>query len=585
MSGTNSLLCNGHAANAFGSATHYTPLSGGLNIATNTTEAAAQNSAQTSATYSNMGCNAAGAAGTPTYVFRKAGSSGNQTVSVSSSQAWYSDTTHSDSVVAGNAVNAETAGSGNITYDYGAIQINSTNPLAIYGNGASNSVNDIGFSTTTQYAYLMGAQAGTSSTESVFKTYLKAAGTLQDLTTSIIGASSGSITIFTRKNVASNGNQTLSIASGTGQFQDTTHTDSVTSGDYWDYSFASTNSSGSWSILACAFAGTKSTQDIVCSNSSFVPSSAVFEGLGGGLGTLASEASAQTNVPYACTGANLRAYSTSTITATITSRVAGGAGNQTCSFSASTGLVTDSTHSDTLSANTLADYEVSPTGSAGMSYIGQTLDDGSVGNNTNVNAVKTNATGAVHALTPNPAANAVATHATGVARATLLAGQTGVVGVHGTGVVRALTPDPAANPTQAAATGHVRRLSVATGPTAAVARGTAVARGLKPSVSIAILGTHATGVATVVDYPGPPVFPVFSIMRDTPVACVGAMDDTVVAVIGRLYPSGPQPASVEVNLVGVAAVARVIGVQVSFSVRVTAGAVFGTAVARNVGTN
>lgn len=57
------------------------------------------------------------------------------------------------------------------------------------------------------------------------------------------------------------------------------------------------------------------------------------------------------------------------------------------------------------------------------------------------------------------------------------------------------------------------------------------------------VGVYATPIAYL---------PAARIMRNTPVAAQGAMDNTPVALISRLYPSGPRPVSRTITLVGVA---------------------------------
>lgn len=66
----------------------------------------------------------------------------------------------------------------------------------------------------------------------------------------------------------------------------------------------------------------------------------------------------------------------------------------------------------------------------------------------------------------------------------------------------------------------------------------------------------------------PPVcpFPVFSIMRDTPVACSGAMDDGPVLGIGALCVSEPEPYSIAFHLTGVACGSRAATITPFFNV-------------------
>lgn len=72
---------------------------------------------------------------------------------------------------------------------------------------------------------------------------------------------------------------------------------------------------------------------------------------------------------------------------------------------------------------------------------------------------------------------------------------------------------------------------------------------------VQMVGVEAAGAAADLTPRALPTayLPLFSIMRDTPVAMAGGMDDDPVVMVGTLYPSGPEPRSVAVHLEGVSA--------------------------------
>jgi len=108
------------------------------------------------------------------------------------------------------------------------------------------------------------------------------------------------------------------------------------------------------------------------------------------------------------------------------------------------------------------------------------------------------------------------------------------------------------------ATGAANPVTVGSGGSTAIsgASATGAAGDVTPSVSGAPLGVSALGVAGSVVAHAPPIpeaFPVFSIMRNTPVPAVGAMNNTPIVCIGKLKPSGPEPYSVAASISGVSA--------------------------------
>jgi len=98
--------------------------------------------------------------------------------------------------------------------------------VTAFPNGGSNTT-----AGATEYYWLVG-HINKSSTEAQRDILFRTAGTLSGLYVRVqTNATSASSTVRTRKN-ASNGSQTITIGSAaTGEFEDTTNTDSVSAGD------------------------------------------------------------------------------------------------------------------------------------------------------------------------------------------------------------------------------------------------------------------------------------------------------------------------------------------------------------------
>lgn len=83
-----------------------------------------------------------------------------------------------------------------------------------------------------------------------------------------------------------------------------------------------------------------------------------------------------------------------------------------------------------------------------------------------------------------------------------------------------------------------------------------------PRTSSSIPGVSSLAYANPVSFYATPIsyLPLNRLMRNTPVPAMGVLDNTAVAVVARLYPSGPQPVSREFFLTGVASEPVALGV-------------------------
>lgn len=194
---------------------------------------------------------------------------------------------------------------------------------------------------------------------------------------------------------------------------------------------------------------------------------------------------------------------------------------------------------------------------------------------TNVNAVGVAAVAVAHVVTPDPGGNAAQAVAVGTAHAVLPSVAPSAAHAAATGHAGNLLFGTLAALTGISAAGHAG--SVKADPAAVLGHAAAVCRAgsFVPSPSVTAGHTFATGtpgllaagphpmligVASIAQagqvgtYATPISYlPAARLMRNTPVPAEGAMSNTAVAVVARLYPSGRQPLSTTIQLVGVAA--------------------------------
>ena len=182
----------------------------------------------------------------------------------------------------------------------------------------------------------------------------------------------GSSTIRTRKNTA-NGNLSVAIAGGsTGVFQDITNSDSLVSGDLYNYQ--AVGGAGGTSLTAHIISLTvDATTAISLLNggwSNVSPGSISFHTFSFGAAT---EATGQTRIRFAATwdrlGANV-VTNTNNGTTTIRSRVNGANGNQVLSISASTtGYFEDTVNSDSVVSADLLNFSLNHGGASGVVWV------------------------------------------------------------------------------------------------------------------------------------------------------------------------------------------------------------------------
>jgi len=316
-------------------------------------------------------------AGSTVFVFRRATTDSGVTVSVgSSATGTFEDTTHTQSVTAGDLCKTKvtmpstanaTCTVVNISYQLDATTDSST---------LFNSVDNVGESTAsiTRFVTLNGNFGASQSTENSVKFRVRKTASIKYFGVKVASnVRTTNTTCATRKNGA-DGNCTVTFgSSATGTQEDTSHTDSIAAGD--DINYRYTHGTGSASITYRWFkseivstantfpllsgVNTPITQNISLTRY-YHPSGVMAAGI-------TPETNTQMKARFAYTLSELNMLATAnTVSAssTLTLRKSGAGGNNTVSITASTaGLYNDTTHTDVLSTSDTIDYEIVTGGS------------------------------------------------------------------------------------------------------------------------------------------------------------------------------------------------------------------------------
>jgi hypothetical protein len=182
--------------------------------------------------------------GTSTVTLRKNTANGNNALSITSSTTGdFEDTTHTDSIAAGDLVCAQVVtGAGGTTFSnmlFTALFTPNVRSQTLSKFIASNSTsaNNVNAASTTFYQPLCGQHMTNNSSETNVPFAVKTNGTLKNLSCHVSSNTNVSAaTVRSRKNSA-NGNLSLSVTALTsGVFEDTSNSDVVVSGDTLNYS-------------------------------------------------------------------------------------------------------------------------------------------------------------------------------------------------------------------------------------------------------------------------------------------------------------------------------------------------------------
>jgi hypothetical protein len=242
-----------------------------------------------------------------------------------------------------------------------------------YANAASTSFQPIGCG-----AMIRGREATETRSQVTYRT----AGVFTNLLVNCTTHTSS--TVVTTRKAAGAGAQTITVAA-TGITEDTTHSDTVTAADKWDIEFSALAST--FAELAVTFAATTNTATRLISvesgtagaGGSISVAGSYWMALGGFIDvSTATESLAQINMLKAGTLTNMliNVVSNSAGTgSTLISRVGGAAGNLTLTVAAAgTGIVEDTTHTDTVSVNDLRNLQLTITSGTTIAIITQAVD-------------------------------------------------------------------------------------------------------------------------------------------------------------------------------------------------------------------
>lgn len=370
------------------------------NGAGTTGEANVQRATTVSCTLQNIGVvvqSSNTGANSTNWISRIGAADGNQLAVLTGSVTGYiQDTTHTDSLTASTSLfNAAFKGVSagpdcNIT-THNVVILN-TSPLAEFAFSPQTSTGGLTFTGASNNFNLLMGGTGTStdtsetSESNATKALLRAAGTYKGLQAILIANTAGSVMTF-HKN-GSDGNQTISpgttvVAALT---QDTTHTDSVTSGDRANYRINAGSHTMTLTYFGGTFAGTTSAQDVIACPGTAVAAADAYMAVGGSWGSNTVELTAQIKAHTALTWDRLRlrlSSNTLSTNQTFISRNATANGNQTVTLTAGSGAadLEDTTHTDSVSADALMNWKYpvsgSPTGSAGIAWVAGKFNDNS----------------------------------------------------------------------------------------------------------------------------------------------------------------------------------------------------------------
>jgi len=312
-------------------------------------------------------------AATSTFTLRKNAGDITNVLSIGSSATGnFEDTTHEDTIAAADLISFKTH-PGAATGTYTLISIScvfSATTDTVTMLGTETPVNYT-VASTTNYIPLYGQCNAVQATEANVKQRMREAGTLKYLACNVATNRAQTSTLRLRKNAA-NGNGAVSITGGgaSGWYEDTSNTDTVTAGEDWNYSiltgtgvdtltmrsvkseFISTNNDGA---LMASFVTPATIADAtnrfyqVCGTAS----QATTETGAGGVQQTARQAFVVSELSILVTQNDVGSAST------LDFRKNAAATALTTSITASTtGVFSDSTHSVTLAASDLINYQV-----------------------------------------------------------------------------------------------------------------------------------------------------------------------------------------------------------------------------------
>lgn len=337
-----------NTASLAASTTNYHSIGNGF-MALNATEASAQVPWRTACILSNLYVRVnSNDRGASTFTTRIGGSPGSQTITIGSSTLGeFEDTTHTDTISAGNLVNASmTTGSGGTTFVHQivGIKISGQTQLVKYSCNTSKSIAQA--STDFFGASIGMSRTGISSInppEADCNYVMKTNGTLRYFSMNISANARTTSTTYKSRVNSGNGSCSVSIGSGAlGQFEDTSNSDSLVVGDSvcWDLLLGSTSEILTFVSYGCEWLPTNQSAHMTSNDNgtTIAPSATNFYGLGCTTGGVATtpESSMQANMHVVYRITNLAFYTRAnglSVTSTVSSRINSAGGTLTLTVS------------------------------------------------------------------------------------------------------------------------------------------------------------------------------------------------------------------------------------------------------------
>ena len=338
---------------------------------------------RTAGTFSNLYVNVlANDRAASTFRTRKGTSNANLVVSITGSTTGkFEDTSNSDVVTAGdNWHYSMTTGAGGTTFTY--------TPMQVLFAATTNTVSRVGCdangNTMTASSTHVGPLAGdgtlsATDADSVRHITYRTAGTLNNLFLRI-RTNGRSTTSTVRSRIGgANGNMSASVAgSATGNFEDTTNSDTVSVGTLVGWAYVTGTGTGNVETMGCFADFTTTNGQAMYSaaaggGQTVLANVTTYYGFSGGLRTSTTESNTigEANLPFTASlmQCNISA-NTVTAASTLTLRINSGAGAaETVSITASTtGIFQDTTNSDSILASDTLNYKI-VTGATGTSLI------------------------------------------------------------------------------------------------------------------------------------------------------------------------------------------------------------------------
>jgi hypothetical protein len=324
------------------------------------------------------------ASSTSTALLRHNAANGNETISISASTGTFTDTTHTDSISSGDKIDmAVTPGSTALHIEVAAVVFAASSNTVTIGSAINGAVPNYNASTTS-YLPPIGIQSynsGATTTEADTECRTQVALTVSTVSVNVDTASS-STTVHGRVNAA-NGNISITF-SASGISADTTHTDSLSSTNTYDYSIVTGASSVTLNGVGGTFSSSSGYTIFSCScdqgQSTIAKSTTIYFGLAGDLETgdsTESDTEVLTNNTFTFSDldVNVQANTVSaTSTVTLRANAASPSNGPSASITSSgTGHFTDTTHTYAAAATDEIDQQV-VTGSSGTSMTLQNIN-------------------------------------------------------------------------------------------------------------------------------------------------------------------------------------------------------------------